>query len=610
MRRQQRRVQSAAVGLPRFASDAPRATLVVTTLALAIATAAATAPFIIMTIRPALMIGLALAAASIVGPAATMRRVSLLLWWPLAGGIAAAAGGVALLAVVPSAHQEVYGLVAALSFATAQGVALFFAPPVVAAVMVRRRPSHDGIDVVLLVCAAWIAVVAVTSVAVSWLARSDVLRLPLGAGGWTTFAQWAALVVGSVLAGWLLVRDSARARWWGRLTAAEGALRLSSDVAEPDEAPPPPLLRLLPGGGRLVVADDPAAPALASVTHESQPVQALLLRRRAWALALLVLQLGGAAMLVADWSFHRAPLRDVVQLAAGWGHVCARRGDGSVWCWGDVPVSSDGTLVDSQLRARRVAGIDDAIELVSGDDEVCVLRRDRSVWCWYRGEDAVLGLRKVEGLDEASHLVAGDVRTCALDGEGWVWCWGRGGAIDATPVELRAARVTELGRALLLAVDHEGVCALGDEGLRCSWEACQASPIGLPPSDRSLVQLALSRGELCALRDDGTLLCGALRRDCAIVELTPRAARGRVEQLVGGSFEICTMDHNGLVACRDESGALTHFERPDGRALSVGSSHYCVLVEGGQVACWGGNRHGQLGDGTRRNRDDPETVRY
>jgi hypothetical protein len=520
---------------------------------------------------------------------------------------------VVLLALLPSARQDHYGLVSALSLAAALGVTLLFATPVIAAVMVRHRPSHDGIDVVLLVASAWLGAVAVLAVAASWVARTGAVALPLASGGWTTFAQWAALVAGSAMAGWLLARDSARARWWQRLTADEGSLGLRREGGDPDERAPPPLLRLAPGSAQIVAAGDEAGgPALATVTHEPEHVRKLLFRRRAWAVALLVVQLGVAALLAADWSFHRQPLGDVVELAAGFGHVCARTADGSVWCWGAGAVPArGGALLESQLRARRVTGMDQVTSLVSGDDQLCALRADRSVWCWDTLARSSAAPRKVEGLPAATRLAAGGSRCCALDGEGAVWCWGRSGMFDPPADELVATRMTTPAGVRALAVDDHSLCVAGDEELVCSWQGCEARAIPLASVQLSArPELALAEGQLCALGDDGALRCGWLRGDCESLWLAPLAERGQVASLAAGSFAICSQDLGGTVVCRDPHGVVLRYARPEGRALVAGGDHYCVLVDGGQVTCWGTNLHGQLGDGTRRDRADPELVRY
>ena len=51
-------------------------------------------------------------------------------------------------------------------------------------------------------------------------------------------------------------------------------------------------------------------------------------------------------------------------------------------------------------------------------------------------------------------------------------------------------------------------------------------------------------------------------------------------------------------------------ERATPRALTVdnGSDHSCALLEGGDVACWGKNNVGQIGDGTFTNRPTPVLV--
>ena len=44
-------------------------------------------------------------------------------------------------------------------------------------------------------------------------------------------------------------------------------------------------------------------------------------------------------------------------------------------------------------------------------------------------------------------------------------------------------------------------------------------------------------------------------------------------------------------------------------AISVGLGHACAVLRSGPVLCWGLNRYGELGDGTRQNSNIPVRVR-
>jgi alpha-tubulin suppressor-like RCC1 family protein len=94
-------------------------------------------------------------------------------------------------------------------------------------------------------------------------------------------------------------------------------------------------------------------------------------------------------------------LTRVASIGAGGDHTCARRTDGTAWCWGADAKGQlgDGTTGDGTthvrlkpVRVRRSSSaFTDARRLVGGPEHTCALRADRSVWCWGGNSDGQLG---------------------------------------------------------------------------------------------------------------------------------------------------------------------------------------------------------------------------
>ncbi len=130
----------------------------------------------------------------------------------------------------------------------------------------------------------------------------------------------------------------------------------------------------------------------------------------------------------------------VVQLAASTNgsHTCARKANGSIWCWGLNDVGQIGTgAVSAPHEApvqATVAGMDNS-DVKVGAFHTCVRKTDKTVWCW--GSNATLALGNgaagdpqltaiKAGLESAEiiSLTAGSFHTCAVKAEGSAWCWG------------------------------------------------------------------------------------------------------------------------------------------------------------------------------------------
>jgi hypothetical protein len=75
--------------------------------------------------------------------------------------------------------------------------------------------------------------------------------------------------------------------------------------------------------------------------------------------------------------------RDVVDVKVGTGFNCARTRAGRVLCSGrnQLAQRGDGTLTENGV-VTEVPGIDDAVEISLGSRHACARRADGSVWCW------------------------------------------------------------------------------------------------------------------------------------------------------------------------------------------------------------------------------------
>jgi alpha-tubulin suppressor-like RCC1 family protein len=123
-------------------------------------------------------------------------------------------------------------------------------------------------------------------------------------------------------------------------------------------------------------------------------------------------------------------------IAAGWGHQCALRSDGTVWCWGAnfAGQLGDGTYNDSATPVQ-VAGITSAWAIGVGLRVSCALMNDSTAWCWgdnsvgQMGNGTVGGAQPraapVPGLDHNNENHGGWKHMCARRWDASVWCWGQ-----------------------------------------------------------------------------------------------------------------------------------------------------------------------------------------
>lgn len=179
--------------------------------------------------------------------------------------------------------------------------------------------------------------------------------------------------------------------------------------------------------------------------------------------------------------------------------TCARRGDGTVACWGsnDSGQLAVGTTDNMPLSTEPVAArVTGARRLVVGGAHACVLTAE-GVRCWGNNLNLQLGDGTQESraapvaaasLMGARDLVLGRDVTCGLFEDGSARCLGANGSGQlgrgarspiGTAGEAMAAPVAGLGRVVALAVGEDHACAATADGATHCWGANAFGQLGV-----------------------------------------------------------------------------------------------------------------------------------
>ena len=154
--------------------------------------------------------------------------------------------------------------------------------------------------------------------------------------------------------------------------------------------------------------------------------------------------------------------RDWTFVATGQGHGCGIRSPGRLYCWGRNTESQlgQGVTQPQQMRAPVRVGTDaDWIEVGCGQSTTCARKRDGTLWCWGAQASGALAVgdvaprptpAQVPTYSDWSASTVGTFQTCGLRPGGELWCAGRntegeiGGPdfVDSLPNMMRADPTT------------------------------------------------------------------------------------------------------------------------------------------------------------------------
>jgi alpha-tubulin suppressor-like RCC1 family protein len=299
-------------------------------------------------------------------------------------------------------------------------------------------------------------------------------------------------------------------------------------------------------------------------------------------------------------------LDDVVTVAAGTMSTCALTEEGRLWCWGwnRAGQVGDGSTDNRNLPVAVLGLPNDAniVEVAVGAEHSCARTDEGAVYCWGDNTYGQLGEgttrrapqpRPVLDVTDATALWAEGYMTCVANGCGQLRCWGinAAGQRGDGDIELRSRP----GDTILSGVvDWAGghgqethACAVAVPGEVWCWGSNQSGQLGdgtrierwEPARVLTIVgarQVGVGQQRSCALDEQGQVFCWgraewrALGQSGAPSSPSP-AAMGGVEELAVGDYHACARHDR-------------------------------------HVWCWGHNGQGQLGDGTTNDRSSPGTV--
>lgn len=294
----------------------------------------------------------------------------------------------------------------------------------------------------------------------------------------------------------------------------------------------------------------------------------------------------------------------VVGVSAGADHTCARMDDDSLRCWG---YNYSGQVGDGSYLSRRspvtVATLGNSVaQVAAGQLHTCARKTDGTIWCWGNNYYGNIGdgsthkapipvpVKDISG--GAIDIAAGGNHTCARTGGiGSISCWGRNhlgqfGNNATSEIEPRAIWAS--------AFEHDNV-----ELATGFYHTC--------------VRHGDGRMLCCGKNSQGELGHGAAE-NFRLEPVEPQGIDGDVVQIATGFFHTCLRKSDGTAWCWGSNGTgqvgdgtVETPRRKPTRVMSLGDSvigiaanadRTCAIKADGSLWCWGSNSAGEIGDGT------------
>jgi alpha-tubulin suppressor-like RCC1 family protein len=328
----------------------------------------------------------------------------------------------------------------------------------------------------------------------------------------------------------------------------------------------------------------------------------------------------------------------------------------------DASREPDASMGADASREPDAAPATGSARIVSAFEHTCVVDQS-GLYCWGFNDEGQVGLgpqapaivaepQRVEAAAEYREICAGEMHSCGLRQNGQLDCWGNNadGQLGLGDFERRASPtpLPDAPSFRSVACGGDISCALTESGALYCWGNNAEGALGqgegsavgrssatplLVPLAQPARQVSVGQGHVCAIGQDGELLCWGRGKNLQLGVApppgdqlrtpTPVAGGASYRHVGAGQEYTCAVRTDGRLACWG-----TNFEGRLGNGMSRGQVleptpvgedadylevhatwfHSCALRAGGSLMCWGRNTEGQLGLGDTTLRTSPEPV--
>lgn len=297
-------------------------------------------------------------------------------------------------------------------------------------------------------------------------------------------------------------------------------------------------------------------------------------------------------------AFSPSLMTTATSVSAGGQRTCAVSTDSSLWCWGLLhvavdPVNAPSVLTKTATPTPLQMPITQVTSVSVGAHHICARKSDATVWCWGANKYGQLGngnrapsaVPVQSRLSKVTQVDVGELHTCAVRSTSSVWCWGRNNyhqlGQQSTSSRLTPTYVPRV-RATSVATGSAFTCIVSTSArsqcwgrnnygqLATSWGRSRANAVTGPRTQ--IASLDAGAEFVCVRTLAGTTWCwgrnkyGQLANGSHIAKATP--------QKVNPSPVV------GLLG-----------------TVATGDTHACgISATNAGMWCWGLNASGQLGD--------------